>query len=286
MSDVLRFAQLVIDLAEGDPAKGSIVFESPLTIVTTMRGLARWSLGTAGWKDDFDRAITTARTLLADPGNVAGVLWFTYVPAIPYGVLVPDESTLRHTSEYLSIAEQSGDDLALDLARGIHGLALAYQDGPARERGFELLVATRERAANDLFSMTNLPLVDAHIAREKARTGDIGGAIELARAVVDDLFHSGGCIWTALATSVLVEALLQRAGEDDLDEAESAIEQLAAVPTDPGLVLNEISLLRLRALLAHARGEQAAYCDHRDRYRAMATSLGFEGHMQWAAAMP
>ena len=68
----------------------------------------------------------------------------------------------------------------------------------------------RERAANNLFTMTNLPIADVHIAREKARTGDIGGAIELARTVVDDLFHSGGCIWTALATSVLVEALLQR----------------------------------------------------------------------------
>jgi hypothetical protein len=28
------------------------------------------------------------------------------------------------------------------------------------------------------------------------------------------------------------------------------------------------------------------YRDYRDRYRAMATSLGFEGHMQWAEEMP
>jgi len=26
--------------------------------------------------------------------------------------------------------------------------------------------------------------------------------------------------------------------------------------------------------------------DYRDRYRALATSLGFEGHMKWAEAMP
>jgi len=71
--------------------------------------------------------------------------------------------------------------------------------------------------------------------------------------MVDELFNCGGCIWTALATSVLVEALLQRGGEGDLDEAESAIDQLAAVPTDPGFVVHEISLLRLRALLARAR---------------------------------
>jgi adenylate cyclase len=51
-------------------------------------------------------------------------------------------------------------------------------------------------------------------------------------------------------------------------------------------VLHEIWLLRLRALLARAEGDEASYRDYRDRYRAMATSLGFEGHMKWAEAMP
>jgi len=45
-------------------------------------------------------------------------------------------------------------------------------------------------------------------------------------------------------------------------------------------------LLRLRALSARARGDDARYRDYRDRYCAMATSLGFEGHMEWAEAMP
>jgi len=38
--------------------------------------------------------------------------------------------------------------------------------------------------------------------------------------------------------------------------------------------------------LAGALGDEVAYRDYRDRYRAMATSLGFEGHMKWAEAMP
>ena len=91
---------------------------------------------------------------------------------------------------------------------------------------------------------------------------------------------------TALVVTVLVEALLQRGGAGDVDEAENTIAHLASVPTDPGFVLHEISLLRLRALLARARGEEESYRDCRDRYRTMATSLGFEGHMKWAAAMP
>jgi adenylate cyclase len=34
------------------------------------------------------------------------------------------------------------------------------------------------------------------------------------------------------------------------------------------------------------RGDEVSYQDFRDRYRAMANELGFEGHMDWAAAMP
>jgi hypothetical protein len=50
--------------------------------------------------------------------------------------------------------------------------------------------------------------------------------------------------------------------------------------------VRDIWLLRLRVLLARARGDEVAYRDDRDRYCTMATSLGFEGHMKWAEAMP
>jgi hypothetical protein len=40
-----------------------------------------------------------------------------------------------------------------------------------------------------------------------------------------------------------------------------------------------------RALLAQAHGDEASYRDYRDRYRAMANDLGFEGHIATAAAM-
>jgi len=47
-----------------------------------------------------------------------------------------------------------------------------------------------------------------------------------------------------------------------------------------------IWLLRLRALLVRAGGDEAAYLDDRDRYRNMAKRLGFDGHIAWAEAMP
>ena len=66
----------------------------------------------------------------------------------------------------------------------------------------------------------------------------------------------------------------------------AAIERLAAAPADEGLVIREIWLLRLRALLARAHRDDARYRDFRDRYRDMARTLGFEGHIAWAEEMP
>ena len=69
-------------------------------------------------------------------------------------------------------------------------------------------------------------------------------------------------------------------------EADAAIERLASAPADEGQVVRDIWLLRLRALLARAHGEATAYADFRDRYRDMAKTLGYEGHIAWAEAMP
>jgi len=84
----------------------------------------------------------------------------------------------------------------------------------------------------------------------------------------------------------LVETLLERGAGDDVAEAEAAIDRLAAAPTDDRLVVREVWLLRLHALLARARADDTGYRDYRDRYRAMAASLGGEGHIAWAEATP
>ena len=94
--------------------------------------------------------------------------------------------------------------------------------------------------------------------------------------------------WSTIVNGVLVETLVDRAGEGDLTEAEAAIEQLAGAPVDDddGLAMRDIWLLRSRALLARARGEGVKYLEFVNRYRDMAASLGFEGHIAWAEAMP
>ena len=135
--------------------------------------------------------------------------------------------------------------------------------------------------------MAELPIVNVYLAREMARRGDRDDAIPLMRAALDHLFREGQLlVWGTPATGVLVQTLLDRAADGDVAEAEAAIERLATAPADDGLVLRDIWLLRMRALLARAQGDDAAYRDYRDRYRALAKSLGFEGHMAWGEAMP
>ena len=116
--------------------------------------------------------------------------------------------------------------------------------------------------------------------------GDRDEAISLLRAAVDHLVREGQLLAHCIpATGALVETLLDRRAESDVVEAEAAIERLATAPADDGLAVRDIWLLRLRALLARAHGDDARYREYRDRYRAMATSLGFEGHMKWAEVM-
>jgi adenylate cyclase len=159
-------------------------------------------------------------------------------------------------------------------------------DGPQSDVALGLLGAARDAAVQERFTVLAATFIDVFLADQKIRTGDFDGAIALSRPAVEELFASGDMGLRAAASAVLVEALLARGGQTDLLEARTAMDRLSAVPTEAGFVVNDIWLLRMGALLAQAHGDGAGYRDHRDRYRALATSLGFEGYMKRAEAMP
>jgi AAA ATPase domain len=285
LSDVLRWSQRVIDLADGDPSKGNILFGSPLALALATRAIARSGLGRPGWRDDVHHALAMARD--ADPVSHALVVTYVYFGAITAGVQAADDRAVREIEDALQSAERSSDDWALTFARVTLGVALAHRQTDAeRDRGQMLLAEVSEVFRRWDYVLEVLPIASVYSAREKARRGNRDDAIPVMRDGVDDLFRAGQLGWGVPATGVLVETLLDRGTDDDVAEAEAAIERLAAAPADEGLVIREIWLLRLRALLATAHGDDARYRDYRDRYRAMATSLGFEGHMKWAEAMP
>jgi adenylate cyclase len=283
MAEVLRMAQRIIDLSDDDPAKGNLIIGSPLTIATMLRGVGRACLGDRRWRDDVDQAATMVRAF--EPAMRALVLLYKYF-FVACGVILPDEAALQETAEILELAERSGDDFTLGSAQLVRGLCLVRQDSHQRGDGFDLLARTREASLKERLPTLAARVAESEVAKEMARTDDLTGAIEVSRAVVDDEFDTGEMLYRASAVMALVELLLQRATDADLQEAQAAVNRLAATPTEPGFVLYEIHLLRLRALLARAHGNAAAYAHLRDRYRDMAKTLGFEGHIAWAEAMP
>ncbi len=92
--EILRWSQTVIDLADGDPAKGAgFGFGSPLAVAMAFRGNARWWLGRPGWRQDLHDAVAMARN--SDPATFAAVIAWTYDLAMDYGVLRADDSAVR-----------------------------------------------------------------------------------------------------------------------------------------------------------------------------------------------
>jgi class 3 adenylate cyclase len=284
--DVLRWSQRAIDLADGDPSKGNIIIGSPLALALAYRAMGRYWLGHPGWRDDMRHGLDMARS--ADPYSYATVVSLVYCAGIPVGVRAADHRAVREIEDALRIAERSGDDLALAITRMALGVALVHRHTTAeRDRGQELLAGVSDAFLRRGHNLADLPIVDLYLARERAGHGDGDDAVLRMRTVIDHLIREGQLLaWGIPATGVLVETLLDRSAENDVAEAEAAIERLASAPTEEGAVIRDVWLLRLRALLARARGDAAAYRDFRDRYCDMAKTLGYEGHIAWAEAMP
>ena len=105
------------------------------------------------------------------------------------------------------------------------------------------------------------------------------------RQAVDELHQAGRLFYGVWGTGVLVETLLERGAEGDLAEAQEAIDRLAN--------LSGRSKFGDAGHHAAAAARTAGPGPRRrrrlpglgGRYRAMAESLGFEGHIDWAEAM-
>jgi hypothetical protein len=174
----------------------------------------------------------------------------------------------------------------LSLLRFTLGIALVHRDAAAdRQRGLELLMQVRGMWLREGSLRYGIPLLDICVARESARNGDRDGATPVMRKAVDDLHQAGRLGFGVWGVGVLAETLLEGGADGDLAEANELIERLASLGADQGSAILDITLLRLRVLLARAHGDDVAYRDWVSRYRAMAESLGFEGHIAWAQAM-
>ncbi len=283
MDDVLRWTQTVIDIADGAPDRGSIILGSPLAVVLAFRGVAEWMIGLPGWREDMRRAMAISRD--SDPVSHAAVITYSY-NAIAHGVLAADEDALTEIRTAMKMAERSAEDIAVVLLRMTMGYALVESDSEDADRGYDILGQLLKTCVREQYALNAVPGMQLYQARQMVARGDFNDAVVQARTALDDLFSSRNFFNCDVGTHNLVEALVARGMDSDLAEADAAIERLACALPGASWAVRDIYVLRCRALLAQARGDDAAYRDFRDRYRAMANELGYEGHMKWAAELP
>ena len=178
MTESLRLTQRAIDLADSDRTMGDVLAGSPLgRSLMMMRGMSRLCLGLQGWRSDGDEAVVVGARI--DPKSYVSAVMYKYIVAIPVGALPADTEALRETAEALRIAEEVGDDHTLALARLVRGVVLVHHSGPHRAEGLTCSPKRRDEALAKGFTLNALAIVDPEIAREKARNGDLDGAIEL-----------------------------------------------------------------------------------------------------------
>jgi adenylate cyclase len=271
VSQCLEIADKVIDLADGDATMGNIMVATPLAWAYTLRGTAKMCLGRRAWLVDLDRGLEVARPF--DVGSRCNAALYKYVLAFQNETVAPDPTSLAETAEWLAAAEESGDDTAMSLARLIRGVTLSHASAQTREEGVGLLIAARDHLS--WLSSALRRFADIEIARFRADQGDIDGAVALAQATLDEQFATGEMISRGAATTVLVEALLRRRTKADMEAARAAVNRLEGVPTEPGFVLHELPLRRLRALLAGADGAEKESREGFRRYAQRAAECGF-----------
>jgi adenylate cyclase len=282
MTEVLRWCDRIIDLAEGDRTLSGYFIDAPLASAYAMRSTARWWLGQAGWRGDFDCAVAMARD--ADPLSQAMVVAYTYTNAITCGVIAADDAVMRDIDEGLQTAERSADDLAVGLALYCKANALRKHNAAEQERTLDLLAQLRERSVDGRFYPWLVPVVDVCVA-EVRMTREDGRAVPPPRASVDELFANGSLTYAIWGTNVLVEILLNSGTASDVQEAEAAIDRISAERVLEGSAFRDLILLRMRALLARARGDETGLRDLASRYRDLAISLGFVEHIAIAEEM-
>jgi class 3 adenylate cyclase len=184
--------------------------------------------------------------------------------------LLADELRRRDAIELqLRVGLNSGQVVVGEIGSGVAGYtAIGEQVGLAQRGGVMLTESTAHLVENTAV------LTEAEPVRIKGHDEPVSA-----------LFRTGQLGWCVPGTAVIVETLLERDADGDIEEAQTAIERLENTPAYEGSALWDIWLVRRRALLSSARRDGVAYQDMARRYRTLAESLGFEGHIAMAEAM-
>jgi adenylate/guanylate cyclase family protein len=181
-TESLRLAQRVIDIADGDPTMGALVIGSPLAWAIAVKGAAGMFLGWRGWRDDLNEGVALAQSFDVTTRPLAQL--YKYAAAVQNSAVLPDTHDVAQAEDTLEIAQRSGNNTAVAYALLNRATTLIHND--SETVGFDFLTRARQMIVDEQLTVALRRMADIEIARERARAGDLGGAIDLATTVLVD----------------------------------------------------------------------------------------------------
>ena len=192
MTEVRALAQRVIDLADGDANMGNFIIGSPLVGAIMLRGCARCYLGDPGWTSRCRAVHDDGPRVRPHVARVDAALQIHADRLTGCGC-----RTRQRCRRRLRCLRSRSDPATISRwpAPGTCAASCSLtDDGPQRDDAIALLAAAREAALQERFTLVAATWVDTCLADEKARVGDLDGAIELSRAAVEADYACGEMI--------------------------------------------------------------------------------------------
>ena len=185
MIEALRLADRLIDLADGDPTKGNLILGSPLSTAIAMRGLTD-----CAWESRDGETTPPPQSRWPPPSTRQAM----YRPSCGSTCRHPVRGAAgrcdRHGRDRRCAANRRAVQrrLHLEWPNSVEASpwSTTVHNG---EAGLDLFTQARDAALTERFSLSALTIVDPEFAMEKARNGDLDGAIEMVRAV-DCMFET------------------------------------------------------------------------------------------------
>ena len=174
------------------------------------------------------------------------------------------DDRLLDIKEGLERAESFGDRWGFIAAQWCYGAVLLRAD--STRRGEALMFLERAHAAISEYHLLSYgsALIGTDLAVEMARTGDRDAAIDKLRELASLPSLGAPVMNVSCPAEALCELLAARGRPQDLQEAETIVEQWTA--GGPGTEATDLWTLRAQALLARSRGDLIRYTDLAQRY--------------------
>ncbi|MCV7366634.1 adenylyl cyclase [Mycolicibacterium duvalii] len=183
---------------------------------------------------------------------------------------------------WLARAESFGDRFGIIAAQWTYATLLIQTGNPCCAQAFDLLRRAEVGITTHNLQSFALAITGTQLAREAARAGHRDEAIDSIRALVTLHTRDAPLLHLLCPAETLCELLIDRGRPADLLEAEGVLEQWRM--RSPATTPMDLWTIRIRALLASARGDRHAHGRLAGEYAKTRESLGYR--RRWDGPYP